>query len=103
VLCEISGQPILEGESAFDYVGRGFSELVADFASSQGWNGAVPEGVLSAPADAQTTTRFVSQADAAAFRSFHRTSARIRVVAKTIARRRRGGAPRAEAVRYLQL
>lgn len=103
VRCEVSGEPILEEESGFGYVGRGFSELVRDFASSQGWNGAVPEGVLSAPADAQTTTTFVSQAHAAAFRNFHRTSAVIRVVTKAIARQRGREAPQGKASRYLEL
>lgn len=103
VLCELSGEAILERESAFEYVGRGFSDLVRDFASSQGWSGAVPEGVLSAPADAQTTTTFASQSHAAAFRSFHRISARIRVVTKEIARRRSGRGQPSKSARYLAL
>jgi hypothetical protein len=103
VRCPVSGESILEEESGFGYVGRGFSKLVGDFASSQGWHGVVPEGVLSAPADAQTTTTFASRAHETAFRSFHRTSAVICVVAKAIARRRSREAPQEEPVRYLEL
>lgn len=102
VRCAVSGRPILEQESAFEYVGRGFSDLVRDFIDTQGWGAGIPGGVLSAPADAQTTTSFASPAHAGAFRRFHRSTARIRVVAKPAARRQDGGEMPGPG-RYLQL
>ncbi|WP_134093210.1 hypothetical protein [Novosphingobium sp. PhB55] len=84
VVCEVSGDRISERNCGLEYAGRGFSELVGDFALAQGWQDGIPEGALSAPADAQTTTSFASPPYATAFREFHRTTARVRVVSKKI-------------------
>lgn len=103
VVCAVSGDSIAERDCGLEYVGREFSELVCDFAVAQGWRDGIPEGVLSAPADAQTTTSFESPQYAAAFRAFHRTTARVRVVAKKIVRQRHSGLHTGEEPKYLEL
>lgn len=103
VLCPVSGDQISERDCGLEYAGRAFSELVGDFAIAQGWQDGIPERVLSAPADAQTTTSFVSPSHAAAFREFHRTTARVRVVSKKIARQRINRLQTGEEAKYLEL
>ena len=103
VVCAISGDLISERDCGLDYAEKGFSELVGDFAIVQGWQGGIPGGVLSAPADAQTTTSFASQSYAAAFRKFHRTTARVRVVSKPLVRKRHDGLQAGEEAKYLEL
>ncbi|QGP79394.1 DUF3223 domain-containing protein [Sphingobium sp. CAP-1] len=103
VVCAVSGDRISERDCGLEYAGRGFSELVGDFAVAQGWQDGIPEGVLSAPADAQTTTTFASPSYAATFREFHRTTARVRVVSKKIVRQRHNGLQTGEEAKYLEL
>jgi hypothetical protein len=102
VVCAVSGDRITERDCGLEYAGRGFSELVGDFAVAQGWQDGIPEGVLSAPADAQTTTSFASPSYATAFREFHRTTARVRVVSKKIVRQRHNGPQTGEEAKYLE-
>lgn len=83
VRCEVTGLMIRERDGAFDYVGRPFGGVVADWVRSKGWSDVPPPGVLTSPRDAQTTTVFADQAEAAGFRRFHREAARIRIVDKS--------------------
>ncbi|MEP3143546.1 DUF3223 domain-containing protein [Qipengyuania citrea] len=103
VVCAISGDRISERDCGLEYAKRGFSELVGDFVITQGWQDGIPEGVLSAPADAQTTTSFASPSHAAAFREFHRTTARVRVVSKKLVRQRRNELVTGGGATYLEL
>jgi hypothetical protein len=97
VECAATGAMIVERASAFDYVGRSFSEIVTDWKQSKGWGDVPPEGTLSLPADAQTTTVFTDRAAAADFRRFHRVNARVAIVDMQA----RGGEVR-EPVRWLE-
>lgn len=103
VVCPVSGDRISERDCGLEYAGRGFSDLVGDFAIAQRWQDGIPVRVLSAPADAQTTTSFASPSFAAAFREFHRTTARVRVVSKKIVRQRHNGLQTGEEAKYLEL
>ena len=51
--------------------------------AARGWQHGVPVGVLTPPADAQTTTSFLDPSAADAFRQFHRGAATLRVVSRT--------------------
>lgn len=88
VRCAVSGSLVHQNDAALDYVGAGFAELVRTFARAQGWEDGIPTGVISEPSDAQMTTVFISAPHADAFRSFHRATAKIRVVSKVEKRRR---------------
>lgn len=103
VPCALTGIRLSANESALEYVHTSFAQIVKAFADAQAWTATLPSGVLSEPADAQTTTVFVSQDYAAAFRQFHRASAKICVVSKSIRRRRVGGASAEATIRFLEL
>ena len=83
VVCGLTGAPITQAEAHVDHDNPSFGSIILSFRQAQGWGGLVPRGVLTAGADAQTTTTFVGAADEAAFRAFHQAHARLRVVSAT--------------------
>ena len=103
VPCAFSGSPITVNESALEYLQTSFAEIVKAFANSKGWMAAVPPGVISEPKDGQTTTTFVTKEHAAAFRQFHRASAKICVVSKAIRGQRLKRSSAEFATRCLEL
>jgi hypothetical protein len=103
VACALTGGAVSERECALEYVGRPFGQLVKDYAHAQGWETAVPAGVMSQAADAQTTTVFVSREHEEGFRRFHRAEATIRVVSKSARLSRIGAAAATTKERYLEL
>lgn len=83
VVCGLTGAPITQPEAHVDHDDPSFASIILSFRVSKGWESLVPPGVLTAGADAQTTTTFVDAADEAAFRAFHQERARLRVVSAT--------------------
>ena len=82
VPCELTGNPITIDEAHLDHAYPTFGHLVVTFRAARGWQHGVPDGVLSKPADGQTTTTFVDRDAAEAFRVFHHASALMRIVAR---------------------
>jgi hypothetical protein len=52
------------------------------FRAARGWGHAVPAGVITAPDNAQVTSRFMNPADTQAFLDYHNQIAQLRMVAK---------------------
>lgn len=80
VPCDLSGELISFAEAHLDHAYPTFGQLVVSFRAARGWQHGVPAGVLTPPADAQTTTSFLDASAAEAFRQFHRGAATLRVV-----------------------
>jgi hypothetical protein len=80
VACGLTDAPVTQAEAHVDHDDPSFGSIILSFRQAQGWGVVVPPGVLTSGADAQTTTTFVGAADEAAFRAFHQTHARLRVV-----------------------
>jgi len=80
VACGLTGAPIAQAGAHVDHDDPSFASIILSFRQAQGWAGAVPPGVLTTGADAQTTTTFVRAIDEAAFRAFHQAHAKLRVV-----------------------
>lgn len=101
--CPLTGDAISADECALEYVGARFGQLVKDYADRQGWRTAVPAGVMSEAADAQTTTVFVSREHEEEFRRFHRAEAKVRVVSKAARVSGRHAAASSIQERFLEL
>lgn len=84
VECEVSGRRITFDQAHVDHAWPTFGQLVVTFRAARGWARGVPEGVVSAPADAQTRANFVDAEVAESFRSMHHGSAQLRIVDKTV-------------------
>lgn len=82
VTCPITGDQVTLHDCGLEYVGLRFGHIVSNYAEAQGWQVAIPQGVISPAADAQTTTVFVSVEHAEGFRRLHRSAAKILVVRK---------------------
>lgn len=103
VPCALTGNMISEAESALEYVDTQFGQLVKDYAHAQGWDVGLPAGVVSQPADGQTTTTFVNREHEEQFRRFHRESAKIRVISKAARVLRAVGAENPAQKLFLEL
>jgi hypothetical protein len=88
VVCEVSGDPVDAYEARLDYAPTTLRDLVWAFRIIEGWEEAIPPGILTAPADAQLTTQFADIDAMARFRSYHAENARFRVVSKDVTRGR---------------
>lgn len=84
VVCEVSGEPVSAYDARLDYAPTAFRDIVWAFRIAEGWEGEIPLGILSTPADAQLTTQFVDIDAMARFRMFHASHAQLRVVAKGV-------------------
>lgn len=80
VECELSGKLIAIDEAHLDHAWPYFSHLVSGFRAARGWSKDIPDGVVSAPADRQTTAIFLDNEVAEAFRTFHHDQAMLRIV-----------------------
>lgn len=83
VPCELTDALITQDEAHIDHAYPTFGQLVLSFRAARGWQHDAPIGTVTAPADNQTTTRFVDPAVAGAFRQFHHAAAILRIVART--------------------
>lgn len=83
VPCDLSDELISFAEAHLDHAYPTFGQLVVSFRAARGWQHGVPVGVLTPPADAQTTTSFLDGSVADAFQQFHRGAATLRVVSRT--------------------
>lgn len=84
VECEVSGRRISFDQAHVDHAWPTFGQLVVMFRAARGWAGGVPDGVVSAPADAQTRANFVNAEVAESFRSMHHGSVQLRIVDKAV-------------------
>lgn len=78
--CALTGALITAMEAHVDHYDPTFGSIVLSFRQVQGWAEAVPPGVLTVGADAQTTTTFADASVAASFRDFHNSHAQLRIV-----------------------
>lgn len=80
VACELTGNLITLDEAHLDHAYPTFGQLVVAFRAARNWQHAVPDGVLTKPADGQTTTVFIDPAVSEAFSGFHHRAALLRIV-----------------------
>jgi hypothetical protein len=79
VPCEITGKLVTIERAHLDHAYPSFGHLVVTFRAARGWQHAVPEGILTKPADGQTFTTFVDPVMAQLFRDFHHRAATMRI------------------------
>jgi Protein of unknown function (DUF3223) len=82
VPCDLTDRLIAFDEAHLDHAYPTFGQLVLSFRAAREWQHAVPEDVVTAPMDAQTTTTFIDPAVAASFRQFHHAAAMLRIIAR---------------------
>ncbi len=70
-------------DAHLDHAWPNFSHIVSGFRAARGWSGDVPDGIVFAPADGQTTPTFVDKAVADAFRDYHHNQAMLRILSKS--------------------
>ena len=83
VACELTGVMVSIDDSHLDHAWPNFSHIVSGFRAARGWSGHIPDGIVSAPADGQTTPTFVDKAVADAFRDYHHSQAMLRILTKS--------------------
>lgn len=88
VPCEVTGELLTNFEARLDYAPTGFRDIVWGFRVTQGWETAVPRGIVTVGADAQTITTFVDIEVMGLFRAFHSQNASLRIVAKSLGQSR---------------
>jgi hypothetical protein len=82
VECELTGKMVTFEEAHLDHAWPYFSHLVSGFRAARGWSRDIPDGVVSAPADGQTTATFLDAEVAEAFRAFHHDQAVMRILSR---------------------
>lgn len=70
-------------DAHLDHAWPYFSHMVSGFRAARSWSKDIPDGVVSAPADGQTTSKFVDKAVADAFRDYHHSQATLRILSKS--------------------
>lgn len=80
VPCEITGALLAFDEAHLDHAWPTFGQIVAVFRAARGWDLEIPEGVVSAPGDAQARAMFTDKGVEESFRQTHRRSATLMVV-----------------------
>jgi len=83
VACELTGVMVSIDDAHLDHAWPNFSHIVSGFRAARGWSGDIPDGIVSAPADGQTTPTFVDKAVADAFRDYHHNQAMLRILSKS--------------------
>lgn len=83
VACELTGVMVSIDDAHLDHAWPNFSHIVSGFRAARGWSGDIPEGIVSAPTDGQTTPTFVDKAVADAFRDYHHNQAMLRILSKS--------------------
>jgi hypothetical protein len=86
VPCEVTGEPVYIEDARLDYAGTGFQDIVWGFRTVQRWTETIPPGIISPPSDTQTMTFFIDVPCRVAFQQYHRQTARMRMVAKSVRR-----------------
>ncbi|MCP8884500.1 DCL family protein [Devosia sp. XJ19-1] len=81
--CTVTGELVSAAAARVDYIGKSLRDIAWDFRVSEGWGAAVPQGVISPPADAQVSAQFADMDAMIRFRFFHDRNARMRVVSKS--------------------
>ncbi len=76
VECELIGVLVTIDDAHLDHAWPYFSHLVSGFRAARGWSRDIPDGVVSAPADGQTTATFIDTSLADAFRAILRILSR---------------------------
>lgn len=82
VECELTGNLITIEEAHLDHAWPYFSHLVSGFRAARGWSRDIPDGVVSAPADGQTTATLLDKTVANAFRTFHHDQVVLRILSR---------------------
>ena len=80
--CELTGLLVTIDDAHLDHAWPNFSHIVSGFRAARGWSGGIPEGIVSAPADGQTTASFLDSTVADAFRAFHHDQAILRILCR---------------------
>lgn len=70
VACELTGVMVSIDDAHLDHAWPNFSHIVSGVRAARGWSGDIPDGIVSTPADGQTTPTFVDKAVADAFRGY---------------------------------
>lgn len=83
VECELTGVLVTIDDAHLDHAWPYFSHLVSGFRAARGWSRDIPDGVVSAPADGQTTATFIDTSVADAFRAYHHDQAILRILSRT--------------------
>lgn len=82
VECELTGKMVTIDGAHLDHMWPNFSHLVSGFRAARGWSRGIPDGVVSEPADGQTTATFVDSAMADAFRNYHHDQVMLRILSR---------------------
>ena len=83
VACELTGVMVSIDDAHLDHAWPNFSHIVSGFRAARGWSGDIPDGIVSAPGDGQTTPTFVDKTVADAFRDYHHNQAMLRILSKS--------------------
>lgn len=84
--CEVTGEMLTNFEARLDYAPGGFRDIVWAFCVAEGWYSAIPHGIVTEGADAQTVTTFLDIEAMVRFRVFHARNASLRLVSKSLGR-----------------
>ena len=101
--CELSGKMITIDEAHLDHAWPYFSQLVSLFRTARGWSRDIPDGVVSAPTDRQTTATFIDGEVADAFRTFHHDQVILRIVSREANLKNASSARRPKVARPVRL
>ena len=82
VECDLTGKMVTIDDAHLDHTWPYFSHMVSGFRAARGWSRDIPDGIVSAPADGQTTATFVDSAVTEAFRAFHHEQAVLRILSR---------------------
>ena len=82
VECELTGVLVTIDDAHLDHAWPNFSHLVSGFRAARGWSRDIPDGIVSDPADGQTTATFVDNEVVEAFRSYHHNQAILRILSR---------------------
>ena len=82
VQCELTGKMVTIDDAHLDHAWPYFSHMVSGFRAARGWSRDIPDGIVSAPADGQTTATFVDSAVTEAFRAFHHDQVVLRILSR---------------------
>jgi hypothetical protein len=83
VTCPVTGMRLRRSETRADYTLTPFRELAQQFRDAQGWDMDTAAAAVTRAADAQTTATFCDPNVADAFRRYHHSRAKVRVVSKS--------------------
>ncbi|MBY3382401.1 DCL family protein [Rhizobium laguerreae] len=84
VRCEVTGEFVSAFDAKLDYAPTSFGDIVWEFRKVEGWEAAMPPGIVSPSADAQLSTIFTDIDVLARFRVFHAFRCQMRIVAKSL-------------------